>query len=60
MIRDQENHINYEKWSESMSRDIFFADDEKPKTLSKLYDMYGEDFDEEESPSSRSKKDKQH
>jgi len=56
MIREQENHISYEKWSESMSRDIFFADDEKPKTLSKLYDMYGEDFYEEESPSSRSKK----
>lgn len=53
MLREQENHISYEKWSESMSRDIFFADNEKPKTLSKLYDMYGEDFDEEESPSSR-------
>ena len=56
MIRDQENHINYEKWSESMSRDIFFADDEKPKTLSKLYDMYGDDFEDEELSDSKSKK----
>ena len=56
MIRDQENHINYEKWSESMSRDIFFVDDEKPKTLSKLYDMYGDDFEDEELSDSKSKK----
>lgn len=56
MIRDQENHISYDKWSESMSRDIFFADDEKPKTLSKLYDMYGDDFEDEELSDSKSKK----
>ena len=56
MIRGQENHISYDKWSESMSRDIFFADDEKPKTLSKLYDMYGDDFEDEELSDSKSKK----
>lgn len=56
MIRGQENHISYGKWAESMSRDIFFADDEKPKTLSKLYDMYGDDFEDEELSDSKSKK----
>lgn len=51
MFREQENHISYEKWSELMARDIYFYEDEKPKSLGKLYEMFGDEFDEEE-PSS--------
>jgi len=56
MIRDQENHINYEKWSELTSKDIFLYEDEKPKSHSRLYDMYGDDFENEELSDSKSKK----
>ncbi len=56
MIREQENHISFEKWSELMARDIYFYEDEKPKSLSKLYEMFGDEFDEETPSSSRSKK----
>jgi hypothetical protein len=55
MIRDQENHISYEKWAELTTKDIFIYEDEKPKSLSKLYYMYGDDFDGEEPPPSKSK-----
>jgi hypothetical protein len=56
MIRDQENHINYEKWSELTSKDIFLYEDEKPKSQSRLYYMYGDDFGDEELSDSKSKK----
>ncbi len=55
MIRDQENHISYEKWAELTAKDIFFYEDEKPKSFGRFYDMFGDEFDEEES-SSKSKK----
>lgn len=58
MIRDQENHISYEKWSELTAKEIFNYEDEKPKSLSRLYDMFGDEFDEEESPRSKSKRSK--
>jgi hypothetical protein len=53
---DQENHISFEKWAELTTKDIFFYDDEKPKSLSKLYDMFGDEFDDDESSRSKSKK----
>ncbi len=56
MIRDQENHISFEKWAELTARDMFIYDDEKPKSLSRFYDMYGDEFDEEEPSISQSKK----
>jgi len=56
MLRDQENHISYDKWSELTSKDIFLCEDEKPKFHSKLYDMYGDDFEDEEFSDSKSKK----
>ncbi len=56
MIREQENHISFEKWSELMARDIYFYEDEKPKSLSKLYEMFGDEFDEEAPSSSRPKR----
>lgn len=52
MIKDQENHISYEQWKELTARDIFIYEDEKPRALSRLYDLFGDEFDEE---SSRSK-----
>jgi hypothetical protein len=58
MIREQENHISYEKWTELTAKDIFIYEDEKPKSPARFYDMYGDEFDEEESYSSRSKKSK--
>ncbi len=56
MIKDQENHIDYEKWGELMSKDIFLYEEEKPKSLSKLYDMFGDDYEDEELSGSKSKK----
>ncbi len=56
MISDQENHISYEKWSELTSKDIFLSEDDKPKSQSKLYYMYGDDLDDEELSGSKSKK----
>ncbi|MDI7259076.1 MAG: hypothetical protein QME90_04035 [Thermodesulfobacteriota bacterium] len=56
MVRDQERVISFDKWKESMSKDIFLLDDDKPKSISRLYDMFGDDFDEEDPSASRSKK----
>ncbi len=56
MIMDQENHISYEKWSELTSKDIFLYEEEKPKSHRRLYDMYGDDFEDEELSDSKSKK----
>jgi len=56
MIRDQENHISYERWSELTSKDIFLYEDEKPKSHGRFYDMYGDDFDDEELSDFKSKK----
>jgi hypothetical protein len=56
MTRNQENQISYEKWAELTARDIFLYEDEKPKSLSKLYDMFGDDFENEELSGSKSKK----
>jgi len=53
MIRDQENHISYEKWAELTAKDIFICEDEKPKSLARLYDMFGGEYDEEELSSSK-------
>ena len=58
MIGDQENHISFEKWAELTAKDIFFYEDEKPKSLTKLYDMYGDEFDEEEFPRPKSKRER--
>jgi len=55
MMTNQENQISYEKWTELTAREIFY-EDEKPKSLSKLYDMFGDDFETEESPGSKVKK----
>lgn len=55
MIRNQENHINYEKWAELTAKDIFIYEDEKPRSLVRLYDMFDGDFDEEEPSSSKKK-----
>lgn len=56
MVRDQEKAISLDKWKELMSKDIFLLDDDKPRSISRIYDMFGDDFDEEESSASRSKK----
>jgi len=58
MITDQENHITFEKWTELTTKAIFFYEEEKPKSHNKLYDMYGDESDEEESSHSKSKKEK--
>ncbi|MBS3917506.1 MAG: hypothetical protein KG012_01330 [Deltaproteobacteria bacterium] len=56
MIRDQENHISYEKWSELTGKEIFSYEEEKPKSLDKLYYMYGDDIEDEELSGSQSKR----
>lgn len=56
MIRDLENHISYEKWSELTAKEIFSYEEEKPKSHDKLYYMYGDDFDDEEWSDSKAKK----
>lgn len=55
MIRDQGNHISFVRWAELMAREIYFYEDEKPKSLVRLYEMFGDEFDEEESPPSKPK-----
>lgn len=57
MNRDQANHISFEQWKELTAKDIFFFyEDDKPKSLSKLYDLFGDEFDEEEHPHPKPKK----
>jgi hypothetical protein len=60
MLREPEDHISYERWSELTSRDVFFFSDEnteKQQVSNKLYEMYGEDINEEDPVPSPSKKD---
>ncbi len=47
MLAEQEKVITLERWKELMSRDMYQFEEEKPKSVSRLYEMYGEDLDEE-------------
>lgn len=47
MLAEQEKVLTLEKWKELVSRDMFLFEEEKPKSVSRLYEMYGEDLDEE-------------
>ena len=47
--------MTYEKWTESMSEEIFLQTEERSNVLNKLYDKFGDDFEEEESLGSRSR-----
>lgn len=55
-MRNQENQISYEKWTELTARDIFIYEDETPKSLSRLYDMFGDDSEMDESSGPKTKK----
>lgn len=54
-MRNLDHHISFEKWRELTARDIFVNEEEKPKTLAKLYEMFGDDYEEEEAPSLKSR-----
>ncbi len=47
--------MTYEKWAEAMSKEIFIQKEEKANVLNKLYDKFGDDFEEEESLRSQSR-----
>jgi hypothetical protein len=56
MSQRRESLITFEKWKEDMSREIFLLDEERPNILSKLYDIFGDDFEDEEFTDSLSNK----
>jgi len=57
MTRDQGQPISYEQWRELTAKDIFFYyEEDKPKDFSKLYDLFGDEFEEDEHPRSESQK----
>ena len=55
MLQNRENSLTYEKWTEAMSKEIFLQKEERSSVLNKLYDKFGDDFEEEESRGSRSR-----
>jgi len=55
MLKSLENSMTYEKWTESMSKEIFLQTEERASVLNKLYDKFGDDFEEEESRGARSR-----
>ncbi len=55
MLQNRENSITYEKWKEAMSKEIFLQKEERSSVFNKLYDKFGDDFEEEESRGSRSR-----
>jgi len=58
MIREQQKTISYEKWAELTSKEIFLYEDDKPKSINRFYDMYGDDFDDEDLMDSNDKRQK--
>jgi len=56
IVGDKDKFISYEQWTEMMAREIFLLKDEKPKEISRLYEMSYEDYDEDEEMSSRPRK----
>ncbi|MCX8116502.1 MAG: hypothetical protein N3G78_01055 [Desulfobacterota bacterium] len=48
-MKDFDNHISFERWSEMMARDIYVYEEDKPRSLAKLFEMFGDDFEEDES-----------
>lgn len=55
MSQSRENSMTYEKWKEAMSKEIFLQKEEGSNVLHKLYDKFGDDFEEEESLGFRSR-----
>ena len=55
MLASRGNSITYEKWTEAMSKEIFIQKEERSSVFNKLYDKFGDDFEEEESRGSRSR-----
>jgi len=58
MIREQQKTISYEKWAELTSKEIFLYEDDKPKSINRFCDMYGDDFDDEDLMDSNDKRQK--
>jgi hypothetical protein len=46
MLAETEKVISLETWKELMSREFQF-EEEKPRSVNRLYEMYGDDIDEE-------------
>jgi hypothetical protein len=40
--------MTFEKWKEYISRETFLLNEERPNILSKLYEIFGDDFEDEE------------
>lgn len=48
MLENEEKYISFEKWKEMMARQTFLYEEEKSRHSDKLFEMYGDDFDEED------------
>lgn len=48
MLGDKEKYISFEKWTEMMARYTSIFEEEKSRRFDKLFEMYGDDFGEED------------
>lgn len=56
MIKRTKNSITFDKWKEAMSKEIFLYNEDRNNILKRLYEMFCDDYDEEESPTPKKKK----
>lgn len=56
MLGNEEKYISFEKWTEMMARQTFIFEEEKNRHFDKLFEMYGDEFDEDDSESEKHKK----
>lgn len=55
MLGNEEKYISFEKWTEMMARHTFIFEEEKTRHFDKLFEMYGDDFDEEDQEAEKHK-----
>jgi len=56
MLGTEKKYITFEKWKEMMSKNTCIFEEEKPKLFDKLFEMYGEDFEEDDEKGRKYKK----
>ncbi len=56
MLGTEKRYISFEKWNEMMSKNTFIFEEEKPKLFDKLFEMYGDDLEEEDEKGKKYKK----
>ncbi len=58
MVKRGKNSITFEKWKEAMSKEIFLYNEDRNNILKRLYEMFCDDYDEEEPPTPKKNKTK--